>query len=166
MKSIRSRAPAATSGLARRVMQANVGKTTAPERQLRSALHWCGLRFRTNCCPSSRVKCKADVVFTRSRVCVFVDGCFWHGCPTHFRPPRVNTEWWVEKIADNVKRDADKTRALEKEGWAVIRVWEHDIVAPPARLAAVVARIRSVCIARGTVVRSSRKSMSIAPPLS
>ena len=73
------------------------------------------------------VKSKADIVFRRARLCVFVDGCYWHGCPKHFHAPKVNREWWNEKIADNRKRDRRKTSALRKRGWRVIRIWEHEI---------------------------------------
>jgi DNA mismatch endonuclease (patch repair protein) len=71
--------------------------------------------------------CKADIVFRRAGLCVFVDGCYWHGCPKHFRTPKVNAAWWNEKIADNRSRDRRKTAALRRRGWTVIRIWEHEL---------------------------------------
>jgi DNA mismatch endonuclease (patch repair protein) len=65
-------------------------------------------------------------VFTRARVAVFVDGCFWHGCPEHARPPRTNSGYWNAKIEINQRRDREQTVALEDAGWIVVRVWEHD----------------------------------------
>ena len=127
MKSIRARAPSASSPVVRRVMQANRSFDTASEAQLRSELHRLGLRFRKHVNVDPEVKCKADIVFRRARLCVFVDGCYWHGCPKHFHAPKVNREWWNEKIADNRKRDRRKTSALRKRGWRVIRIWKHEI---------------------------------------
>jgi DNA mismatch endonuclease (patch repair protein) len=108
-------------------MRAIPSRDTKPERQLRSALHRLGLRFRKDTDPVPEIRCKADVVFTKKKVCVFVDGCFWHGCPEHYRTPKTNSAWWDEKIQDNVLRDASKSELLEEEGWRVLRFWEHDI---------------------------------------
>ncbi len=127
MSSIRSRAPVASSPRVRRVMQATPSRDTAPEKALRSTLHRMGLRFRKDVRPVESVRCKADVVFTKAKVCVFIDGCFWHGCPEHFHPPKTNTEWWIEKIQDNINRDKAKTAIIEKNGWKVFRFWEHEI---------------------------------------
>jgi DNA mismatch endonuclease (patch repair protein) len=125
--SIRSRAPIASSPIVHRVMRANVGGTTNPEKLLRSALHRAGLRFRKNSKPLKTFRCQADIVFRRQRVCVFVDGCYWHGCPIHFKCPKTNSEWWREKISDNVERDLRQTRLLRQEHWCVVRVWEHNV---------------------------------------
>jgi DNA mismatch endonuclease, patch repair protein len=127
MKSIRARAPSASSDVVRRVMQANRSFNTTPEARLRSALHQLGIRFRKHVNVDSEVKCKADVVFRRVRTCIFVDGCYWHGCPKHFQNPKANHAWWKEKIADNRNRDRRKTTALRKRGWTVIRIWEHQL---------------------------------------
>ncbi|MBE3037540.1 MAG: very short patch repair endonuclease [Chloroflexi bacterium] len=140
MSSIRSRAPAASSAAVRRVMQANTGVETRAEILLRSALHRSGLRFRKNASPAQGVRCKADVVFVRARVCVFVDGCFWHGCPKHFRAPKTNRVWWLEKMHDNQQRDIRQAAELRARGWTVIRVWEHDVQARPSQT---VSRIRT-----------------------
>lgn len=127
MKSIRARAPSASSTHVRRVMQANTSRDTSPEVQLRSAFHRAGLRFRKDARPDPALKCKADIVFRAAKVCVFVDGCFWHGCARHFRTPNTNSNWWEEKVGDNRKRDKRKTRQLRSRGWIVLRFWEHDI---------------------------------------
>lgn len=127
MKSIRARAPAAISERVRRTMQANVGRETSPEKALRSALHAAGLRFRKDYAPAPNYPCKADVVFADQRGCIFVDGCFYHGCPEHFKVPDSNADWWREKIADNQARDRRQTEWLEQQDWTVLRVWEHEI---------------------------------------
>src|SRR5690349_14389936 len=110
-------------------MRSNVGRETSPEARLRRALeqHIPGeftANFRIE---EGSVRCTVDFVSVRARVCVFVDGCFWHACRQHFHPPHSNTAWWQEKAADNVRRDRTKTRALRATGWRVIRVWEHSI---------------------------------------
>lgn len=113
-------------------MQANTSSGTQPEIILCRALHYAGLRFRKNIRPEAELKCKADIVFRRAKVCVFVDGCYWHGCPRHFETPKVNSDWWTEKIEDTRKRDKLKRAMLRRHGWRVISIWEHDIV--PANL--------------------------------
>lgn len=125
--SIRSRAPVAASASVRRAMLSDYGGELRPERLLRSVLHMAGLRFRKHCRPVIGFRCTADVVFPRQRVCVFVDGCFWHGCARHFSCPKTNEEWWREKIQDNVNRDKRQTDFLRSRGWQVIRIWEHDL---------------------------------------
>lgn len=125
--SIRSRAPKAGSAIAHRVMVANYGDNLKPEYLLRSALARKRFHFRTNCRPVPEVRCKADLVFTRARVCVFVDGCFWHGCQRHFRCPRSNSDWWLEKILATRTRDRRQTAQLRSRGWKVLRFWEHEV---------------------------------------
>lgn len=68
-----------------------------------------------------------DFVFPKMRLAIFVDGCFWHGCPKHCRMPTANRKYWEEKIDRNVKHDRDVNRALHSKGWSVIRFWEHDL---------------------------------------
>ena len=119
-----------TSAHATATMRANPGRDTAPEVRLRSALHRAGLRFRKNApldLPAGRVR--PDVVFPRLRLAVFVDGCFWHGCPEHGSRPSGNSEFWAAKIDGNRRRDADQTEWLEGEEWTVLRVWEHESIA-------------------------------------
>jgi DNA mismatch endonuclease (patch repair protein) len=125
--SIRARAPSASSLKTRHVMQANRSRDTAPEVRLRRLLFASGLRFRKNCRPEPTLRCKADIVFPRPRVCVFIDGCFWHSCPRHFKLPKTNAAWWAEKMHANVQRDGRQTRTLKGRGWCVIRLWEHEL---------------------------------------
>lgn len=122
------RPPSASSPSARRVMQGNRGRDTRPELRLRRALHARGLRYRVDHPPLEGLRRRADVVFTRWRVAVFVDGCFWHGCPQHGTSPRANDDYWRAKIAGNVERDRDTDRQLADAGWWVVRVWEHEPV--------------------------------------
>jgi len=128
MTSIRSRAPKATSLAARAVMLAIPSRNTTPEVSLRRVLHRLGLRYRIDTRPETSIRCTADIVFRRKRVCIFVDGCFWHGCPYHFSAPKSNTLWWAEKIADNRRRDRRQTLLLRAAEWQVLRFWEHEIV--------------------------------------
>jgi DNA mismatch endonuclease (patch repair protein) len=72
------------------------------------------------------VRREADVVFPKARVAVFVDGCFWHGCPDHASWPKANAPWWRAKIEANRRRDADTDARLSRAGWKVVRVWTHD----------------------------------------
>jgi DNA mismatch endonuclease (patch repair protein) len=100
---------------------------TKPEIALRSALHRLGLRFRKDY--PVRVNGKVirpDIAFTRRRIAVFVDGCFWHSCPEHGRQPRVNGDYWSPKLQRNAARDREQTRALQSAGWMVVRFWEHE----------------------------------------
>ena len=120
-------------------MQANVGRTTAPEQILRSALRDAGLRFQIDSRPERDLRCTADVVFRRVKVCVFIDGCFWHGCARHFGLPKTNRDWWKEKIAANRVRDAKQAKLLRQRGWRVLRIWEHQVT--PETVARVVKRV-------------------------
>lgn len=115
-------------------MEANRRADTAPELALRSALHARGLRFRKDFLVRTRsgVRVKVDIVFPRARVAVFVDGCFWHGCPEHGLTPRANPDYWVPKLARNRERDARVTAALAFERWTVLRIWEHEDVGEAA----------------------------------
>ena len=126
-------------------MQGNRRRDTGPELRLRSALHALGLRFRVDRRPEAAIRCRADVVFTRRRVAIFVDGCFWHGCPTHFVPPATNLAYWAAKIDGNRRRDATTAAALEAAGWRVIRVWEHADAAEAAIEIAAIAGGRATC---------------------
>jgi DNA mismatch endonuclease (patch repair protein) len=94
--------------------------------KLRSAIFRLGLRYRVNARPIPGIRRSADVVFPRLLIAVFVDGCFWHGCPEHGTWPRANADFWREKILQNRQRDRDTDRRLRRAGWAVIRVWEHE----------------------------------------
>jgi DNA mismatch endonuclease (patch repair protein) len=128
-------APAASTPAARAVMQRNRRRDSRAEVQLRSALHRLGLRFRVDypirCGPGRPIR--PDIVFTKARMVVFVDGCFWHGCPEHGRSPKVNIGYWTAKIALNQDRDRRQTSELMDAGWTVIRVWEHEPAEAAAR---------------------------------
>lgn len=111
----------------RRNMQANRSRDTKPELVVRRALHKRGLRYRVAIAPDPSFRRRADIVFTRARVAVFIDGCFWHGCPEHGRVSfNHNEDYWPAKLAANVARDADTTRRLRDLGWLVLRFWEHE----------------------------------------
>ncbi|MBT1191339.1 very short patch repair endonuclease [Rhodococcoides kroppenstedtii] len=101
-------------------------RDTKPELALRRLLHAAGLRYRVDRAPLPGLRRRADVVFTRARVAVYVDGCFWHSCPVHATHPRNNAQWWADKLAGNVARDRDTDRRLEEAGWTVVRIWEHE----------------------------------------
>ncbi|MFI1563881.1 very short patch repair endonuclease [Streptomyces sp. NPDC020490] len=106
-------------------MRSNRGRDTGPERRLRSLLHREGLRFRVSARPVPTLHRTADVLFTKHKVAVFVDGCYWHGCPTHGSVPATNRDFWVAKIEGNKSRDKETDRLLVEHGWFVVRVWEH-----------------------------------------
>jgi DNA mismatch endonuclease (patch repair protein) len=134
-------APGASSAAAARTMLGNRRRDSKPELRLRSALHARGLRFRVDM-PirlDGRRPIRPDVVFTRARIVVFIDGCFWHGCPEHGKKPRSNSGYWSAKITLNQARDRDQRAALEDAGWTVVRIWEHDET--PTAVAAVYAAI-------------------------
>jgi DNA mismatch endonuclease (patch repair protein) len=120
------RPPAASSPAAAAVMQGNRSRDTAPEVALRRILHARGLRYRTNAAVVRGVRCRADVLFARNRVAVFVDGCFWHRCPIHSSDPKANASYWQAKFDRNVSRDRANDAALAEAGWTVVRVWEHE----------------------------------------
>ncbi|MGW1447611.1 very short patch repair endonuclease [Micromonospora sp. NPDC002411] len=113
-------------------MRANKGRDTSPERRLRSLLYKRGLRYRVGTRPLQGLRRTADILFPAARVAVFVDGCYWHGCPDHYRPARVNGQFWREKIDGNRKRDQQTNQLLSEAGWSVIRIWEHEDLAEAA----------------------------------
>jgi DNA mismatch endonuclease, patch repair protein len=117
--------PPASSADALRRMRSQRQRDTKGELELRSLLHRRGLRFRVHALLPG-LRRRSDIVFTRARVVVFVDGCFWHGCPEHGTWPKENADWWREKIEANQRRDRDTDARLTAAGWTVIRVWEHE----------------------------------------
>lgn len=126
-------------------MAAVRSQNTTPERLLRSALHTAGVRYRLgqDVVVAGR-KVRPDLVFRRARLAVFVDGCFWHGCPQHCRMPNSNRDYWTPKIDRNRARDERTDEALRSAGWAVVRVWEHDDpTAAAARVSGLLAERRS-----------------------
>ena len=118
--------PEAASVKVRAQMSAQRSRDTAIELRLRRLLHRNGLRYRVDHPPIAGLRRRGDIVFTAARVCVFVDGCFWHSCPKHATRPKANAAWWAQKLERNVTRDRETDRRLESEGWTVVRVWEHD----------------------------------------
>lgn len=125
---------------------------TAPEVALRQALHTLGLRYRVHRAPVPDLRRKADVVFGPSKVAVFVDGCFWHGCPQHGRRRHdVNSWYWPDKIARNRRRDGDTDRALASAGWLAVRIWEHEVMSDGPALAGAVALVREAVRSRRPV---------------
>jgi DNA mismatch endonuclease (patch repair protein) len=116
---------ASTPGV-RKSMQANKSRDTGPELALRRAVHALGLRYRVSVRPLPGVRRTADLVFTRAKVAVFLDGCFWHGCPEHHTKSATNADYWADKIVKNHARDRDTDALLEAAGWVVVRVWEHE----------------------------------------
>lgn len=99
------------------------GKNTGPEVQLKRALWQSGLRYRV----LGKVTGKPDLFFPRQRLAVFVDGCFWHGCPEHYKKPVENSVFWEKKIKGNIIRDNQVNSELISYGWTVLRFWEHQI---------------------------------------
>ncbi|RJL31905.1 very short patch repair endonuclease [Bailinhaonella thermotolerans] len=155
----------ASSPAVRQAMKANRSRDTRPERRLRSAVHALGLRYRVARRPLAEVRRTADLVFTKAKVAVFVDGCYWHGCPepAHYRPSQKNFDFWHEKISANQRRDQDTNMLLAKAGWTVIRIWEHEEVsAAAARIAAVVRGASST--RSSSTNRSSTRSRENSSP--
>lgn len=101
-------------------------RDTKPELELRRELHRLGLRYRVDRAVLPGLRRRADVVFSRARIAIFVDGCFWHQCPTHGTHPKANDQWWADKLEANVARDRDTDDRLRAAGWTVVRLWEHD----------------------------------------
>ena len=125
--------PGSSSAEVSRRMSAARRRDTAAELALRRELFARGLRYRVAFPVPGQRRRTIDVAFTRAKVAVFVDGCFWHGCPEHGTSPKANSEWWSVKFAANRERDRDTDRLLAEQGWAVVRVWEHE---PPTAAAA------------------------------
>lgn len=120
-------------------MSTQRSQNTKIEMRLRSLLHARGLRYRVHRRPLSGHRRTADIVFTRARVAVYVDGCFWHGCPQHGTWPKRNSDFWRDKIETNVRRDRETDVSLVESGWVSVRVWEHeDPVAAADRITALV----------------------------
>ncbi|MFD5243513.1 very short patch repair endonuclease [Amycolatopsis sp. NPDC058340] len=116
----------ASSPAVRASMRGNRGRDTRPERQLRTQLHARGLRYRVSIRPLPDLRRTADIVFPKAKIAIFVDGCYWHGCPQHHRQAKTNSQFWKTKIADNKRRDAETNHILENNGWTALRFWEHE----------------------------------------
>ncbi|MBS4103920.1 very short patch repair endonuclease [Tsukamurella paurometabola] len=117
----------ASSDGVRRSMRSNRRRDTRPEVALRQEVHRLGLRYFVDRAPlRDLARRRADLVFPRLKVAVYLDGCFWHGCPEHHTVSKTNAEFWATKVEKNRARDEDTNRRLEDAGWTVIRVWEHE----------------------------------------
>jgi DNA mismatch endonuclease, patch repair protein len=107
-------------------MLGNVRRDTIPEMEVRRELHHRGLRYRVDYpLPMARRR-RADLAFTRLKIAVFIDGCFWHSCPLHGTSPGRNSDYWLPKLSRNKARDAETTQMLTEAGWLVLRYWEHE----------------------------------------
>jgi DNA mismatch endonuclease, patch repair protein len=138
----KSSASWASSPEARARMQSNRSRDTKPELALRSAVHALGLRYRVGAKPLAGLRRTADLVFPTAKIAVFLDGCFWHGCPEHHTVAAANAKFWADKVSGNRERDRDTDARLEAAGWISVRVWEHEDPAEAAQ------RVREVVRAR------------------
>lgn len=136
-------------------MQANRRRDTKPELAVRRAAYAAGLRYRVDFRPILTLNRRADLVFTRAKVAVFVDGCFWHGCPEHHTIAKTNASFWADKVRRNRERDANTDELLGEAGWTVVRAWEHE----PAEL--VVAQIVAALRPDDEAAETSKKSMGL-----
>ena len=127
IKTPKSRSPAV-----RNVMRANKGVDTRPELELRSLVHKAGLRYAINVRPEHEINRRADIVFRSAKVAIFVNGCFWHGCPKHYVLPKTNKRFWIDKVKRNRERDEETKLLLRRRGWKVIILWEHEDFSRPA----------------------------------
>jgi DNA mismatch endonuclease (patch repair protein) len=136
----------ASSPAARSVMRGNRARDTKPELAVRRLLHAAGLRYRVGTRPEPTIRRTADIVFPRERIAVFIDGCFWHGCPTHLKAlPKSNADYWSQKLARNVERDMETTMLLSGAGWDVLRYWEHE--EPRAVAESIACKVRTARLA-------------------
>ncbi|WKU45592.1 very short patch repair endonuclease [Streptomyces sp. VNUA116] len=142
----------ASSAARRRNMQAIRNKDTKPEQLIRRLVHAQGLRYRLHARPLPDLRRTADLVFRPAKVAVFIDGCYWHGCPEHYVRPRTNSGFWSEKVARNIARDRETNEHLIAAGWLVLRFWEHE----PSDLCA--DKIAATVIARRATPESSSPS--------
>lgn len=118
-------------------MLGNKGRDTKPEVAVRRLLHAGGLRYRVGAQPEPDLRRTADILFTKKRIAVFIDGCYWHGCPEHYTVPKANAAFWRDKLKRNRERDVETTRLLEERGWSVMRFWTHET---PQEIAAAIER--------------------------
>ncbi|MFG3005738.1 very short patch repair endonuclease [Streptomyces calvus] len=121
-------------------MSRQASKDTGVELAVRRLLHAAGLRYRVEYPVPGMARRRLDVAFTRAKVAVLIDGCFWHGCPVHATQPKANAEWWRKKLDRNMARDRETTEHLIAQGWTVLRFWEHE--APEEVAAQVAAAVR------------------------
>jgi DNA mismatch endonuclease, patch repair protein len=133
----------ASSPATRNVMRGNRKRDTGPEIRLRQQLHRLGLRYQLGTRIATIPPVTPDLVFRRAQVAVFVDGCFWHGCPIHGVQPRTNVSYWSTKLSRNKQRDMRVDERLEVMGWKPVRIWEHDDPVEAASLVKTIVRSRT-----------------------
>ena len=118
--------PNASSKAVQRRMARQKRRDTAAEIKVRRALHAQGVRFRVNTKLEPGLRATGDITWKGLKLVVFIDGCFWHGCPVHATRPKANAEWWAAKLHSNVARDRRTDAELRERGWTVLRFWEHE----------------------------------------
>lgn len=126
----------------RQVMLGNRSRDTKPELAVRRACHALGLRYRVDTRPLEALRRRADLVFPTERVAVFVDGCYWHGCPDHYVASKSNVTYWADKIQSNKRRDSATDEALRDAGWVSLRIWQHENPDSAAARVATIVRAR------------------------
>lgn len=136
----------ASSDATRKTMKGNRGRDTKAELAVRRLVHATGLRYRVNARPEPDLRRTADLLFTRAHVAVFIDGCYWHGCPEHFNMPATNLDYWSTKIGRNQARDLETTSRLEQKGWLVLRFWEHETPSSVAERIGRIVRARRAAV--------------------
>jgi DNA mismatch endonuclease (patch repair protein) len=132
----------ASSPGVRKSMIGNRSRDTTPELQVRRYLHASGLRYRVHARPIKDWNRRADIVFPAAKIAVFVNGCFWHGCPKHYTEPKTNVKYWAPKIKRNIERDLETFSRLKSDGWMVIQIWEHEDLVKGAEKAVIKIRKR------------------------
>ena len=138
-----SASPPTTSASVSARMRQQRSRNTVPELALRRVLHARGRRFRVEYPIPGLPRRRIDIAFTRARVAVFVDGCFWHSCPEHGTSPGNNAAWWKAKLEANRRRDDHTVAHLENLGWSVIRIWEHESAISAADVVEAMVRSRA-----------------------
>lgn len=141
--------PIASSSAVADRMSRQASRDTAQELAVRRLLYSRGLRYRVNVPVPGMARRTADIAFKGPRVAVFLDGCFWHGCPEHGTSPKANGEWWRTKLDRNIARDLETTEHLSALGWTVLRFWEHEDVEKVAERVAAEVRKRRTTPRRG-----------------
>jgi DNA mismatch endonuclease (patch repair protein) len=154
---VAERRPTASSPAVRARMRRQATRNTSVELAVRRALYARGLRYRVHQRPLTGLPRVADVVFSKVRVAVFVDGCFWHACPEHATWPRSNAEWWRNKLERTRSRDAETDDLLSEAGWIPVRIWEHE---EPVQAAT---RLATLVTLRSSELRQSNAERSRAP---
>ncbi|MFJ9409310.1 very short patch repair endonuclease [Streptomyces sp. NPDC101393] len=107
-------------------MSLQARRDTGPEMAVRRLLYASGLRYRLQRRVPGYPRRTIDIAFPGRKIAIFLDGCFWHGCPEHATRPKANADWWRKKLDGNIARDRETTEHLVEEGWTVLRFWEHE----------------------------------------